>query len=280
MILVVITIDLGFFILVCSCIPQKTLSRGNYIPSELVEGSNKLGKNARSNRRGRGRPTTGPSPRIVNDVKKLLPQDGSDIRYKDLESAWIEAEGSVGTLVKYLRILEKSGVVLREIDNSVRPPGVYYRLLIEEFFPEGREFYRLMVLDVDGDLEKILAEEDPVTRFKNLSSRLFLELTTMTALIKRILERCGEGMLPEAAKEYVDVAFKVHLLPWVKRLAAAACRPDGPGDLDLEAALDPLRLLHQKPFLEWVEEYRRMLNLPGLEETYGVLRLGRDAAER
>jgi hypothetical protein len=229
-------------------------------------------------KRKMGRPPYKTHRVVLEEVFNLLPTDGTPRQYKEVKAQAKKSGLSFRQLTKCLPELERNAQVMREVDETARPPTVYYRRCIDDFFIEGRDFYQAVVLDEDNDLGKILQEEDPAERFKKLSSRLFLELTTMTALIKRILEQCSRGMLPEEAEEYVDVVFKVHLFPWVKRLAEAACRPDGPNKLELDTALDPLRLLHEKPFLEWVEEYRRTQKLPSLEETYKILGLRGDAA--
>lgn len=219
-------------------------------------------------KRIRGRPPYKAHVDTLTEVFNLLPADGTLLQYKELKAQAREQGLSYRQLTKCLPELEKNTQVIREVDDTARPPTVHYRRAIDEFFIEGKDFYQEVVLDKDDELGRILQKKDPVERFKKLSSRLFLELTTMAALIDRVLEHCAGGMLPEETEEYVDVVFRIHLLPWIKRLAKAACTPDGPGKFELETALDPLRLLHQKPFLEWVEEYRRIMKLPSLKETY------------
>jgi hypothetical protein len=73
-----------------------------------------------------------PSPGRVEKEKLrivlgMLPEDGSKRRWIDLEKQAREMKMSLRTLTKNLHKLEFAGIIIREVDTSKRPPGVYYR---------------------------------------------------------------------------------------------------------------------------------------------------------
>ena len=69
-------------------------------------------------------------------IIKLLPENGDAIQYKDLEIACTAKHISSATLIKYLRILEKNKVVLRDPDTTTWPVRVFYsrQTLDEDLF--------------------------------------------------------------------------------------------------------------------------------------------------
>lgn len=79
-----------------------------------------------------------PSPAQVErqkrkEVLEMLPQDGSPIRWSALEKKTRQKRMSLRTLRKNLDKLEKVGVVIRDVDPSFRPPGVFYRINLSSF---------------------------------------------------------------------------------------------------------------------------------------------------
>jgi DNA-binding HxlR family transcriptional regulator len=76
--------------------------------------------------------STRPSPGTVEREKqktvlRMLPDDGTKRRWYELEKEARALKMSLRTLRKNLNKLESSGIVLREVNTSERPPGVYYR---------------------------------------------------------------------------------------------------------------------------------------------------------
>ena len=171
-------------------------------------------------------------------IYDLIPEDGSRIQYKDLRAKVAKAGMGFDTLHRYLPDLERASQVLREVDATTRPPTVWYRRLIDDFFPEGKDFYLDIVQDRRREWDRILKIESFDKRTIECATRLALELSGMACFVDNVLAYALRGMPPDVADEYLDVVIKIHLYPWIKRLARLTYYENGLDKWELECAKD------------------------------------------
>ena len=194
-------------------------------------------------KRGGKREKAGRSPYIGNvwpgkRIYDLIPEDGTRIQYKELRGKVAKTGISFDTLHRYLPDLERTSQILREVDATTRPPTVWYRRLIEDFYPEGKDFYLDIVQDRGREWDRILKIEPFDKRTIECATRLALELSGMAVFVDNVLAYALRGMPPDVANEYLDVVMKIHLYPWIHRLASFVYRENGLDKWELECAKD------------------------------------------
>ena len=177
-------------------------------------------------RKGAGRP---PRSNPLLRVKELLPKNGtpiSQIELRNKVSTLYETKGkgmSMKTLHKYLNKLVKTKQISKEwIEDPYRGrPIVHYRLLLDKFFPVGKGFDDKFIND--ADLAFLLSLSRDKLQGHNKESIVFLKITywIMNWFLGSVLKEASYEDSPEAASDFIDVVLKIHLLPWLHKLAIA-----------------------------------------------------------
>ncbi len=166
-----------------------------------------------------GRPPGASDALPMQKIYNLLPVDGSRKRYVEIREEVEKIGMGFDTLQKYLSILEKKQQIMREVDATSRPPGVYYRRVTPDIFPLGKSFYELAVGDIQEVMEEIFRYDDEEELKEDLILFLKIEFVAIIFLLAKTVQHAISKEKPDEAIEYINLISRLHIEPWLHGLA-------------------------------------------------------------
>lgn len=191
--------------------------------------------------RKRGRPPYKTGNQSIELVLSFIPEDGSRIRWIDLERKARQAGVSLSTMRKYLDRLENGPAIAREVDMTARPPAVYYRRIYDKYFqgirhtleaatPEFRKYLGegapAMRESFSGFTEGLAANLKRLHRIKDYGELtqhqgelLLYYGNTFLAVLTHVFEDYSCTNPPEKAKAFLDEAVEILIKPMLRGMA-------------------------------------------------------------
>lgn len=175
----------------------------------------------------------------LEQTLSLLPEDGSWIRFQDLNDAAQKAGPSKPTLVAHLKEHLQKKRIERRTDKSMYPPAVFYRRTPLAIYPLGKEIHDQIFGDPSHWIREVVRNKDKEEARQLLTSFFKIYFSLSAVLLAKIIDLSARKESPLEALEYADSLLQFHYFPIMRKLIPP-CILEKDISLDaLEESLDP-----------------------------------------
>ena len=205
-----------------------------------------------------GRPVKPLDPEKAEEVLALFPKDGTGVKWKVLDKEARSKGMSSRTLSKYMKVLEKARKIVREADLSERPAGIYYRRVIDEFWPIPEGYPEIFEEVIDKMVKELLSLKDEEDRERGQTYLLVMTGVLFLCSFWDALIQYSDFAEKEDAEEYLNIIIYSDLISMIRQIARLTPQKWGrckypifeAKDILLQAWGEPMekyyKLLHKK----------------------------------
>ncbi len=158
---------------------------------------------------------------IAAGILELLPKDGSEVYWKDIEEKALAAGFNSRTLLKYIRLLEKGGKIAKRLDPKSGRPRYLYSRQAGEHWLKLREERDEIIAKIKEEAQNIETADNYMERCDIIGALFSVILPTISASIAWILSKYAAFDNRDDADAFLDVNIEVDLIPIIKELANA-----------------------------------------------------------
>jgi len=162
-----------------------------------------------------------PSEAEAEAEKKVLnmpPQDGTRVRWSELEKQAEDMGMSLRTLRKHLDKCQQAGVMARTVDTEARPPRVYYQLLSPEIFSGVFDWLPVKEQDNARFRAKINKIKNPKLLRKALDAFFESETSLLMAALLCIWRRGIDIHENQQAQSFYKIMIENYVAPRITEL--------------------------------------------------------------
>jgi DNA-binding transcriptional ArsR family regulator len=161
-----------------------------------------------------------------NRVLSMLPNDGSRVRWSELEKRARSERMSLRTLSRHLDELTKAKLVARDVDSEARPPRVYFQLRTSGVFRGIMELMPPEAVDTRSLSARISKIKNPKLRDQALNAVLE---TQISLLVLELLRTWEFGIMfseNQRMQSYYKIMIASYVAPMIVNLGLL-CKAHG-----------------------------------------------------